>query len=404
MVKRKQINIMYGYNDDWIAGVYYVCNIIKALNFLPDTRKPLLRIFYYKSSSLDNIKDIEYPYVEYLYIPNKSQIKIFINNIFRILLSKYGLLKFKLPEQLPNLFLADLSYNLSEVKQPVVWIPDFQEKYMPHFFLKKTIYNRHLYYKTIAGSNPDIVFSSDNAKSDFDKFYPQNTNKKHILRFVSIVNLKELFKEDEAKIRHKYSLDKPYFIVSNQFWKHKNHWVLLKALKKVKEKNPGILVAFTGKEYDSRNPEYVDNLKTFVIENDLSNNVKFLGFVDRTEQLALMKYSITVIQPSLFEGWSTVVEDCKTIGKHVVLSNLPVHAEQISENVTFFDPSDENRLAEILLSSIRTNNYTEKELTEKLEQRIINFANDFLSIFETSNYGKNSIDNRNQRSGWFLFG
>jgi glycosyltransferase involved in cell wall biosynthesis len=404
MAKREQINIMYGYNDDWIAGVYYVCNIIKALNFLPDDRKPLLRIFYYKSSSLDNIKTIEYPYIEYLYLPGKSLVKTFINNLFRILFRKYNLLKFLLPEQLPNLFLADMSYNLSKVKQPVVWIPDFQEKYMPQFFLKKTIYNRHLYYKTIAKSNPDIVFSSDNAKGDFDKFYPQNTNTKHVLRFVSIVNLEKLFKEDETEIRNKYSLNKPYFIVSNQFWAHKNHWIILKAIKKAKEKNPEILVAFTGKEYDSRNREYTDDLKTFVIENNLSDNVKFLGFVDRMHQLALMKYSTAVIQPSLFEGWSTVVEDCKTIGKHVVLSNLPVHAEQISENVTFFDPSDEHGLIEILLSNVKTNNYTEKELTEKLEQRVISFANDFLSIFKQSNYGKNSIDNRHKRAGWLLFG
>jgi hypothetical protein len=43
-------------------------------------------------------------------------------------------------------------------------------------------------------------------------------------------------------------------------------------------------------------------------------------------------------------------------------------------------------LAEILLSELsnnKINNYTEKELIEKLEKRIINFANDFLSIFET---------------------
>jgi glycosyltransferase involved in cell wall biosynthesis len=279
------------------------------------------------------------------------------------------------------LFLADLSYNLLKVKQAVVWIPDFQEKYLPQFFSKMAIYNRHLYYKKIVSYNADIVFSSDNAKNDFNKFYSENTNKKYTLKFVSIIDIDELLKVNETEIRNKYSLDRPYFIVSNQFWAHKNHIVLLKALKILKEKNPEILAVFTGKEYDHRNPEYASNLKTFVKENNLNNNVKFLGFLDRTDQLTLMKYSIAVIQPSLFEGWSTVVEDCKTIGKHVILSNIPVHAEQMNENVTFFDPLDENSLAEILLSDIKTDNYTKEELTEKLEQRVINFANDFLSIF-----------------------
>jgi glycosyltransferase involved in cell wall biosynthesis len=384
MVERKQINIMYTYDEDWIAGVYYVCNIIKALKFLPDEHKPVLRIIYYQSSSLTHIETIEYPYIEYLCIPDKSQIQIYINQLGKMFLGQYNLLKFQLSEQLPNLFLADLSYNLSyTVKQSVVWIPDFQEKYIPQFFPKRIIHNRDLYYKTIVKCNSDVVFSSNNAKDDFDKFYPRNMNNKYILKFVSIVDIGEIFRCDETKLRNKYSIDRPYFLVSNQFWAHKNHTVLLKALRIIKEKKSDIFVVFTGREYDSRNPEYVDNLKTFVRDNNLSDNVKFLGFVDRTEQLALMKYSIAVIQPSLFEGWSTVVEDCKTLGKHVILSNLPVHLEQINENATFFDPLDEKSLAATLLSDIKIKNYTEKELTEKLEQRIITFANDFLSIFET---------------------
>jgi glycosyltransferase involved in cell wall biosynthesis len=374
---------MYAYTGDWIAGVYYVCNIIKALNFLPEDIKPELRILYCKSSSLEHIEAIEYPYIEYVCIPDKSRIKIYINNLVKIFLLRYNLLKNKLPEQLGNLFLADLSYNLSKIQQTIVWVPDFQEKYLSQFFLKTTIYNRHLYYKAIIKHNSDIVFSSDNAKNDFNKFYPHNTNKKHVLKFVSIINLEELFKSDETKLRDKYSLTRPYFIVSNQFWAHKNHIVILKALKIAREKNSEILVVFTGKEYDCRNPEYTDSLKTFVKENNLRDNVKFLGFVDRMDQLMLIKHSIAAIQPSLFEGWSTVVEDCKTIGKHIILSNLPVHIEQINERVTFFAPLNEQGLAEILLSDIKDTDYTEKELTEKLEQRIIAFANDFLSIFET---------------------
>ena len=33
------------------------------------------------------------------------------------------------------------------------------------------------------------------------------------------------------------------------------------------------------------------------------------------DQLRLMKESLGVIQPSLFEGWSTVIEDAKALNK-----------------------------------------------------------------------------------------
>jgi hypothetical protein len=87
-------------------------------------------------------------------------------------------------------------------------------------------------------------------------------------------------------------------------------------------------------------------------------------------------------------GWSTVVEDCKTIGKHMFLSSLPVHLEQIGENVTFFDPSDEIEPAELLLKTetVEYRIHTEKELTENLKNRMLKFVNDFLSIFQWNGF------------------
>ena len=47
---------------------------------------------------------------------------------------------------------------------------------------------------------------------------------------------------------------------------------------------------------------------------DIKKYISILGFISRQDQLSLMRDAIAVIQPSLFEGWSTVVEDCKAIG------------------------------------------------------------------------------------------
>ena len=55
------------------------------------------------------------------------------------------------------------------------------------------------------------------------------------------------------------------------------------------------------------------------------------------------------MQPSLFEGWSTVVEDAKCLNKFIFLSDLPVHREQNPANVCFFDPYDEDALTDKLL-------------------------------------------------------
>lgn len=45
-----------------------------------------------------------------------------------------------------------------------------------------------------------------------------------------------------------------------------------------------------------------------------------LGLVPRSDVIALMRYSISLINPSFFEGWSTTVEEAKSMGKQIILS------------------------------------------------------------------------------------
>ena len=61
-----------------------------------------------------------------------------------------------------------------------------------------------------------------------------------------------------------------------------------------------------------------------------------------------MRHSLAVIQPSLFEGWSTVVEDARCLGKKMILSDFPVHLEQDPPESVFFDRNSPEQLAELI--------------------------------------------------------
>jgi glycosyltransferase involved in cell wall biosynthesis len=178
-------------------------------------------------------------------------------------------------------------------------------------------------------------------------------------------------------IQVKYHVDRPYFFCPNQVWAHKNHLLVLKAVKLLAEAESDVLVLFSGKEKDHRNPALFGDLQKFIKENNLSSHVRFLGFIDRTDQLALMRYARCVIQPSLFEGWSTVVEDAKAMGQYILASNLPVHREQLKENVTFFDPADPAGLMELM------KNYSGEQRrppSHDYRENIVEFGADFLRI------------------------
>jgi glycosyltransferase involved in cell wall biosynthesis len=93
-----------------------------------------------------------------------------------------------------------------------------------------------------------------------------------------------------------------------------------------------------------------------------------------------MKYAKAIIQPSLFEGWSTVIEDAKSLQVPVIASNLDVNIEQLEEKGTYFEPHDERALATIL-EEYPERNY-DKELYEPYESRIKKAAYELLSVFK----------------------
>lgn len=114
----------------------------------------------------------------------------------------------------------------------------------------------------------------------------------------------------------------------------------MEAVNSLKKKGTSIFVAFSGKEDDYRNEENFKELQNYIAKENLENQIRFLGFLPRTEQLCLFKNAQAIIQPSLFEGWSTVIEDSKALEKYTIASNLAVHKEQLNKNVSFFDPHD----------------------------------------------------------------
>ena len=179
----------------------------------------------------------------------------------------------------------------------------------------------------------------------------------------------------------KYNITQPYFIVSNQFYKHKNHIVVYEAIKSLRDEWKDFQVVLTGKEEDYRNPGYITQLKELVKNNELEEHVRTLGVIPRADQLGLMKYSTAVIQPSKFEGWSTVVEDAKSLQKQILLSNIAVHIEQMNENAYYFEPDSSEQL-KTLMHSLLKGSILPKPILENYEDRIRLFAHSFISIFK----------------------
>lgn len=349
MISRRKIGLLFLFDESWTGGYYYVVNIINALNLLPEIEKPELTIFYRDKAILGKA-NVNYPYLKTLPVRKElTFIARVVTKLRRLILDKSYY-----PQYADNL--VDFVFPSMSVKHTkngslrrfrmIYWIPDFQHKQLPHFFSEKDLSERDKTFAQIAGHGGELVLSSENALQDFRRYFPDAAVKTTVMRFASV--LPDYSGVEAAEVLRKYQIATPYFISPNQFWAHKNHIVVMKAALQLKKKGKEIVVCFTGKEEDYRNPGYFQQLKDFVTRHGLTNNIRFLGFIDRKEQLQLMNHAIAVVQPSLFEGWSTVIEDSKAMDQSLIVSDLAVHREQCGEKAFYFQPNDEFGLSEIL--------------------------------------------------------
>lgn len=228
----------------------------------------------------------------------------------------------------------------------VHWHSDFQDKHLPSLFSRKEIKEREYILRMVTERNIPIWFSSYDAEGDFKRFYPNCTNKTFVVHFA--VSHNDFSHINIEEIKKKYGITDEYLLCSNQFWKHKNHLFLFKVYQKALQKGLNLQFVCTGKLYDYRNPEYIQEFKSY-IASSRNNQIVLTGMIDTDELHCLMKNSYAVIQPSLFEGWNTTIEDRKALNKFIFLSDLPVHREQANANVCFFNPRNEDDLATKLI-------------------------------------------------------
>ena len=156
------------------------------------------------------------------------------------------------------------------------------------------------------------------------------------------------------KVRKKYGIAGSYFHLPNQFWRHKNHTVVVEAMRLLKQNGNAVTVVCTGNTADHRHPEYFSGLMQTVEEYGLTGQFKVLGVVPFADLIAIMHNSVALINPSLFEGWSTTVEESKLLGKIILLSEIDVHVEQAPPRGLYFDPHDAGALAALMEEIMRS--------------------------------------------------
>lgn len=373
--KRLRLGILFYFSPKWMGGIVYIKNLIRILNFLDDDDKPEIVVFY-RAELRKYAEQVDYPYMNLIEWDFPSVYKAYIRSwILR-----------------KNVFIEDIlkNYNLDGVyplqdyplrtitdTRIVSWYADLQHKYYPEFFTWLKIFERNSRIRFMLRNSQHLVVSSQSVADDFKKFFRlRDKMKVHVFHFVSVIE--DIDKLDIEEIRKKYGLPEDYYMISNQFHKHKNHRVLLQSMALLRQEGKEIHMAMTGRLPDATHSSYMRELHSIIADNNLKPHISMLGVIPRNEQLLLMKYSRAVIQPSFFEGWSTVIEDAISLQVPVIASNIAVNIEQLGSKGNYFNPHDAAELAEIMSKFPDRN--LEMIIYDDYNERIKKAAEIFISI------------------------
>jgi len=193
------------------------------------------------------------------------------------------------------------------------------------------------YYKIIfplmIKTSKHIITVSEFSRDEIHKYYNINKNK------ISVIynGVSKEFKPCPKK-----EISEKYILGLSSIAYHKNFKALIKAFIKIKNKK--IKLYIVG-ENNKKIYGYTSSDLYNYIEKDFKERIKFLGRVSEKELIKLYSNSICFVYPSLYEGFGIPPLEAQACGCPVLLSNIKVFKEVYKDSVIYFDPYDENDIA-----------------------------------------------------------
>lgn len=222
-----------------------------------------------------------------------------------------------------------------------VW--DLQHRIQPYFpevSVEKesgTFESREEFYQKYLPKASYVVIGNEAGKRQVNSLYSIPESRiKPIFMPVSDAFFEDI---ENIDVREKFGIKGDYIYYPAQFWAHKNHIRILKALQNPMMKD--VSVVFTGS--DKGNKSYIQKC---VADFGLEDRVHFLGFVSDLELKNLYKQAQALVFPSFFGPDNIPPLEAMALKCPVLCSNVDGLEEQLEDAALFFDPLNEFEIVE----------------------------------------------------------
>jgi len=168
MTVSKTIGLLLNPVDSWIAGTYYIINILSSISYLQPQSRPIIKLFVKEGTP-----------EKYYNMLDKS--------LFQLVTFEHNkLFDYVQKENVDILYPVSSKSDQNTTFKTIGWIPDFQYKDIPQNFSDEQLKKLNEYYETMVKYSDGIILSSNSMFERYQKFFPAYKDKVKIFRFTSI--------------------------------------------------------------------------------------------------------------------------------------------------------------------------------------------------------------------------
>lgn len=253
--------------------------------------------------------------------------------------------------------------------------PEFQEVTAGREYEKRELILHHSLGKAVA-----IITDSDAGKRKLIRRYSIDEERVFNASFLPSINLNT----DSIDIKRKYGLKNDFIFYPAQFWSHKNHIYIVKALKILNAEGIHIDAVFSGGDQGN-----MSSVKRFVEQQNLTNSIKFPGFIPCEELFSFYNQTRALVMPTFFGPTNIPPLEAFKTGTPVINSDFPEMREFLQDAALYCDLYDPASLAKCI-KTILFDEHIRSELVKKGFARLIELQkmttvsvlNSILSQFE----------------------
>lgn len=200
---------------------------------------------------------------------------------------------------------------------------------------------REYHYRAICRFSRGILVDSALGKRQLVESYGVDADKVYALNYIPPAYIVD--EKGSSVFPDRYQLPEKYFFYPAQFWAHKNHIALVRAVHSLVSACPDIQLVLVG----SRKNGYEQLLRE-IQRLSLGDRIHVLDYVENRDMPSLYRRARALVMPTFFGPTNIPPLEAMALGCPVGVSGIYGMREQCGAGALYFDPTSVDDIARVL--------------------------------------------------------